>query len=85
MAINNNNKKFEFVILFKYKKNAAIRGDNRFFLDNDNFDKLTADKKKREIIKNKNNIIFITDEEINISENNKLNSNNPKSETINSR
>ena len=73
------------MILFKRKKNAAIRGDNKFFLDDDNFDKLAVDKKKREIIKDKNNMVFITDEEINIPEDSKLNSNNLKLKTINSR
>ena len=73
------------MILFKRKRNAAIRGDNKFFLNNDNSDKLTADKKKRGIIKNKNNIVFITDEETNIPENNKLDSNNLELKTINSR
>ena len=71
------------MILFKRKKNAAIKGNNRFFLDDDNFDKLAVDKKKRKIIKNKNNIIFITDEEINIPKNNKLNSNNLEPKAIN--
>ena len=73
------------MILFKRKKNAAIRKNNRFFLNDDNFDKLAANKKKRKIIKNKNNIVFITDEKINIPEDNKLNSNNLKLKTISSR
>ena len=85
MIINNNNKKFRFVILFKRKRNAAIRGDNRFFLDNDNSDKLAVDKKRREIIKNKNNIIFIIDEKINIPEDNKLDSSNLELKAINFR
>ena len=73
------------MILFKRKKNAATRGNNKLFLNDDNFDKLAANKKKREIIKNKNNIIFITDEKTNIPEDNKLDSNNLKLEAINFR
>ena len=73
------------MILFKRKRNAVIKENNRFFLNDDNFDKLAVNKKKREIIKNKNNIIFITDEKINIPEDNKLDSNNLKLKTINFR
>ena len=73
------------MILSKRKRNAAIRENNRFFLNDDNSDKLAADIKKRKIIKNKNNIIFITDEKISIPEDSELDSNNLKLKTINSR
>ena len=51
-------------------------------MNDDNSDKLAVNKKKREIIENKNNIIFITDEKTNIPEDSKLDSNNLKPEAI---
>ena len=85
LAISDDDEKFGFVTSPKRKRNAATRGDDRLFLDDDDSDELAADEGGRGMVGDKDDVVLVTDEETSIPEDSELDSSSPEPEAMSSR